>query len=202
MLRPVRRGSPAPGGAGCRHPGAGGLRPAGVGHRRHHDPAPRPGQPRRPDADRRLHAAGRRPRGGCRRHQRRGSQPRPAAVELLRPRRSVPTAGSGWPSTIATPNRICPTTTTSGSVPTTVGSIDGSHVQWRAVSVRGPHGELTTVAIDLSDVQSTVRVADLRPGGHRRGGAAGARHRRLCRRASQPAAAGRSREDRGGHRRR
>ena len=44
-----------------------------------------------------------------------------------------------------------------GPVPTTVGSIDGSHVQWRAVSVRGAHGELTTVAIDLSDVQSTVR---------------------------------------------
>ncbi|WP_099020584.1 sensor histidine kinase [Mycolicibacterium palauense] len=45
-----------------------------------------------------------------------------------------------------------------GPVPTTVGSVDGSHVQWRAVSVRGPHGELTTVAIDLSDVQSTVRA--------------------------------------------
>jgi two-component system OmpR family sensor kinase len=44
-----------------------------------------------------------------------------------------------------------------GPIPTTVGSIDGSHVQWRAVSVRGAHGELTTVAIDLSDVQSTVR---------------------------------------------
>ena len=44
-----------------------------------------------------------------------------------------------------------------GPVPTTVGSIDNAHVQWRAVSVRGSHGELTTVAIDLSDVQSTVR---------------------------------------------
>ena len=44
-----------------------------------------------------------------------------------------------------------------GAVPTTVGSIDGSHVRWRAVSVRGTHGELTTVAIDLSDVESTVR---------------------------------------------
>ena len=44
-----------------------------------------------------------------------------------------------------------------GSVPTTVGSMNGSHVQWRAVSVRGPHGELTTVAIDLTDVESTVR---------------------------------------------
>jgi two-component system, OmpR family, sensor kinase len=44
-----------------------------------------------------------------------------------------------------------------GPIPTTVGSLDGSHVQWRAVSVRGSHGELTTVAIDLSDVQSTMR---------------------------------------------
>ncbi|CAN5331622.1 HAMP domain-containing sensor histidine kinase [soil metagenome] len=44
-----------------------------------------------------------------------------------------------------------------GPIPTTVGSIDNSDVQWRAVSVRGTHGELTTVAIDLSDVQSTVR---------------------------------------------
>ena len=44
-----------------------------------------------------------------------------------------------------------------GSVPVTVGSLDHSSVQWRAVSVRGPNGELTTVAIDLSDIQSTVR---------------------------------------------
>ncbi len=44
-----------------------------------------------------------------------------------------------------------------GQVPTTVGSIDGSHVRWRAVSLRGPNDELTTVAIDLSDVHSTVR---------------------------------------------
>ena len=44
-----------------------------------------------------------------------------------------------------------------GSLPTTVGSMNGSHVQWRAVSVRGPHEELTTVAIDLTDVRSTVR---------------------------------------------
>ena len=44
-----------------------------------------------------------------------------------------------------------------GPTPTTVGSMNGSHVKWRAVSLRGPHGELTTVAIDLSDVESTVR---------------------------------------------
>src|SRR3954471_7141471 len=45
-----------------------------------------------------------------------------------------------------------------GPVPVTVGSVDGSTVQWRAMTVRGPHGELTTVAIDLSDVASTVRA--------------------------------------------
>jgi two-component system, OmpR family, sensor kinase len=45
-----------------------------------------------------------------------------------------------------------------GPVPVTVGSIDHSGVQWRAMTVRGLGGELTTVAIDLSDVQSTVRA--------------------------------------------
>jgi two-component system OmpR family sensor kinase len=45
-----------------------------------------------------------------------------------------------------------------GPVPVTVGSIDHSDVQWRAMTVRGPRGELTTVAIDLSDVSSTVRA--------------------------------------------
>ena len=43
-----------------------------------------------------------------------------------------------------------------GPNPTTLHSVNGSDIQWRAVSVRGPHG-LTTVAIDLSDVQHTVR---------------------------------------------
>jgi two-component system OmpR family sensor kinase len=45
-----------------------------------------------------------------------------------------------------------------GPVPVTVGSIDHSNVQWRAMTVRGVRGELTTVAIDLSDVTSTVRA--------------------------------------------
>jgi two-component system, OmpR family, sensor kinase len=45
-----------------------------------------------------------------------------------------------------------------GPVPVTVGSVDGSRTQWRAVSVHGSHGELITVAMDLSDVQSTVRA--------------------------------------------
>jgi two-component system OmpR family sensor kinase len=43
-----------------------------------------------------------------------------------------------------------------GPVPVTVGSIDHSNVEWRAMSVHGPRGEVTTVAIDLSEVQSTV----------------------------------------------
>ncbi|WP_460315342.1 histidine kinase dimerization/phospho-acceptor domain-containing protein, partial [Staphylococcus aureus] len=38
-----------------------------------------------------------------------------------------------------------------------VGSVNGSNVQWRAVSVRGPQGRLITVAFDLSDVQHTLR---------------------------------------------
>lgn len=42
-----------------------------------------------------------------------------------------------------------------GPNPTTLPSVNGSNIQWRAVSVRGPHG-LTTVAIDLSDVQHTL----------------------------------------------
>jgi two-component system, OmpR family, sensor kinase len=42
-----------------------------------------------------------------------------------------------------------------GPNPTTLPSVNGSDIQWRAVSVRGTHG-LTTVAIDLSDVQHTV----------------------------------------------
>ena len=37
-----------------------------------------------------------------------------------------------------------------GPVPVTVGSVDHSDVQWRAMTVRGLGGELTTVAIDLT----------------------------------------------------
>lgn len=44
-----------------------------------------------------------------------------------------------------------------GPEPTTIGSVNNSGVQWRAVSVRGPMGRLITVAFDLSDVQHTVR---------------------------------------------
>jgi two-component system, OmpR family, sensor kinase len=43
-----------------------------------------------------------------------------------------------------------------GPVPVTVRSVHHSDVEWRAMTVRGTNGELITVAIDLSDVQSTV----------------------------------------------
>ncbi|UXA06689.1 HAMP domain-containing histidine kinase [Mycobacterium sp. SMC-2] len=43
-----------------------------------------------------------------------------------------------------------------GPNPTTLPSVNGSDIQWRAVSVRAVHGGLTTVAVDLSDVQHTV----------------------------------------------
>ncbi len=45
-----------------------------------------------------------------------------------------------------------------GPLPVTVKSVGDSDVQWRAMTVEGPNGELTTVAIDLSDVQSSVRA--------------------------------------------
>ena len=44
-----------------------------------------------------------------------------------------------------------------GPVPVTIDSVDNPDVQWRAMTVRGTGGELTTVAIDLSDVRTTVR---------------------------------------------
>jgi two-component system, OmpR family, sensor kinase len=43
-----------------------------------------------------------------------------------------------------------------GPNPVTLPSVNSSDILWRAVSVRGPNG-LTTVAVDLSDVQHTVR---------------------------------------------
>ncbi|GJF09092.1 two-component sensor histidine kinase [Mycolicibacterium cyprinidarum] len=44
-----------------------------------------------------------------------------------------------------------------GPQPVTIGSVDHADVQWRAMTVRGPGGELTTVAIDLAEVKSTLR---------------------------------------------
>ena len=72
--------------------------------------------------------------------------------------RGVDTAGNLW---MAVNDRdaepALPEDNNVGPTPVTIGSLNGSHIQWRAVSVRGPNGELTTVAIDLSDVERTVR---------------------------------------------
>ncbi|MGA9376699.1 MAG: sensor histidine kinase [Mycobacterium sp.] len=53
---------------------------------------------------------------------------------------------------------VLPANNDVGPNPVTVGSDDSSEVQWRAVTVRGPNGELTTVAIDLTEVESTMRA--------------------------------------------
>ena len=144
----------ATGGSGRRHPGAGGLRSGGLGGRGHLDPAPQPDQPDRPDAARGLPRLGAGPAaaGGAATRARTPAGRRRSSTCAA----SAPTAPPSPPSTTATPNRRCRPTTTSGPNPTTLPSVNGSDIQWRAVSVRGPHG-LTTVAIDLSDVQHTVR---------------------------------------------
>ncbi|WP_203471334.1 sensor histidine kinase [Mycolicibacterium chubuense] len=51
-----------------------------------------------------------------------------------------------------------PTDNDVGPVPVTVGSVGDSDVEWRAMTVRGLRGEVTTVAIDLTDVKSTTRA--------------------------------------------
>ncbi|HMZ13780.1 MAG TPA: HAMP domain-containing sensor histidine kinase [Mycobacterium sp.] len=72
--------------------------------------------------------------------------------------RGIDTAGNLW---MAVNDRdaepALPEDNNVGPTPVTIESLNGSHIQWRAVSVRGPNGELTTVAIDLSDVERTVR---------------------------------------------
>ena len=45
-----------------------------------------------------------------------------------------------------------------GREPVTIGSLGPSPIRWRAVSVRSRGGDLITVAVDLSDVQTTVRA--------------------------------------------
>lgn len=44
-----------------------------------------------------------------------------------------------------------------GPEPVTIGSVDGSGVHWRALSVHGENGRLITVARDLSDPRATLR---------------------------------------------
>jgi two-component system OmpR family sensor kinase len=44
-----------------------------------------------------------------------------------------------------------------GPAPVTVGSVDHSDTEWRAMTVRGTHGRVITVAYDLSDFRHTDR---------------------------------------------
>ncbi len=72
--------------------------------------------------------------------------------------RGIDTDGNIW---MAVNDRVAepalPADNDVGPEPVTVGSVDHADVEWRAMTVRGLRGELTTVAIDLSDVKSTVR---------------------------------------------
>ena len=45
-----------------------------------------------------------------------------------------------------------------GPTPVTIGSAGDSNIRWRALSMRAPNGELITVAMDLSDMQSTMEA--------------------------------------------
>jgi two-component system, OmpR family, sensor kinase len=55
------------------------------------------------------------------------------------------------------PEPAIPANNDVGPVPVTVGSVDHSGTQWRAVSVLSTHGRLITVAYDLSDFLQTDR---------------------------------------------
>ena len=68
-----------------------------------------------------------------------------------------------------------------GPEPVTVGSIDNSHVQWRAMSVHGPARRADHRGHRPVRRSVDGPCADLVAGRHRRGGAAGARRRRLLR---------------------
>ena len=182
MAADSARGIPAAGRAGRRHAGAGGLRPAGLRHRRHLDPASQPDQPRRPDVARRVARLGAGAAAAARQPPIEGPNPaRPPSnfyvrgIDSGRPR-------SGWPSTTATPSPRCPPTTTSDPSRSPSASIDGIRRRSGArCRCAGRRGELTTVAIDLSDVTVDGARAGLVAGRHRCRGAAGARRRRLSR---------------------
>lgn len=73
--------------------------------------------------------------------------------------RSIDSAGQVWLAVndrgVAEP--ALPADNDVGSKPVTVGSVGHPDDEWRAMTVRGPGGELTTVAIALSEVDSTMR---------------------------------------------
>lgn len=72
--------------------------------------------------------------------------------------RDLDNDGSTW--TVLSDQKAEPALPASNDVgphPVTVGSADGSDVQWRAVSVHSPYGGVTTVAVDLIDVESIIR---------------------------------------------
>ena len=179
MAGTARARRTAAGRAGRRHPGAGGVRPARVRHRGHLDPAPQPDQPRRPDAARRLPqlGAGAAADAGA---ADRGTQPGPAAVELLRARRRSRRAHLDGGQR--------PRRRTRAARRQRRGSRAGHRRLDRPLgcSVAGDDGARAARRADHRRHRPVRRSVDgarvgLRAGRHRVRGAAGARRRRLLR---------------------
>ena len=133
----------------------------------------------------------------------RGTQPRTAAVELLRARHRLRTAASGWRSTTARPSPRCPTATTSDPCPSPWGRSTTRHVQWRAMTrARAARRTDHRRHRPVRRVVDRAR-ADVVPGRHRRARCCWcSASPGYCGGAPQPAPAGRSGADRGRDRRR
>lgn len=89
---------------------------------------------------------------------REGEDPNPARPPTSFYVRDVDPDGSIW-TVVNDQNAepLLPPDNDVGSEPVTINSIDGSGVQWRALSVHGENGRLITVARDLSEPRATLR---------------------------------------------
>ena len=147
-------GCPA-GVAGRGDAGPRGRRPADVRVGGDHDAEPQPDESGRSVIGRGVNDMG----PGTRQELRPDSGPNPTRPPSNFYVQGIDRAGNVW---MAINDRKAqpdlPDSNDVGPQPVTIPSLEDQTVQWRAVSVHGSHGELITVAIDLSDVQSTVRA--------------------------------------------
>jgi len=147
------RGIAATGESGRRDPGSGGLRSGELRDCGHLDPAAQLGEPDRPDVARRIPQLGAGPAAAIRSsYEARTPAGRPRSSTSAA---SAPTVLCLRPSTTATPNRRYPEQRR-GPQPNDAAFCQRLRYSVASCVGAGPHG-LTTVAIDLSDVQHTVR---------------------------------------------
>ena len=146
-------------------------------------------------------AAGRRPRGGCRRCRCRWTDPtRPGRRRISTCAVSVPTASIWMAVNDRAAEPALPADNDVGPVPVTIGSMGDSQRR-----VAGDDGARDARRADHGRDRPVRRSvdgprADLVAGRDRRGGAVGARRGRIRRGAAQPAPTGRGRRDGRGHR--